>query len=394
MARAYLNKPLTGGATLTEIGKHCATGFGRAFSHRDPFMSNNLPNLNLPIIAPSQAQKHVTHNEALRILDTVTQLAVLSDTSDTPPAVSSEGERYLVPVGGQNEWAGQDGMIASHEQGAWLFYAPRPGWRIFVIDAGLLKAFDGTGWQVVGGSLLENLTGLGIGDDTASAPFTAKLNNALWTARYATDSGTGNLTQTLNKESAANDAGFILQTDFATRAVLGLLGTDKLRMSVSADGTNFLDGLVIDNTTGITDQPNLPRFSGTTNFDNFGAADSWVKIGVNALDYNDQGRFDAGTNLFTAPVDGLYQFGGHLLFKQDASNGARLNARIVRNGTTALPGSFGRNTGGHEDGATFINTLAVARLNAGDTVELQGMFSAFSGYFQADEISFWGYKIG
>ena len=357
-------------------------------------MPDNLPNLDLPILAPSQAQKHVTHNEALRILDAVTQLAVLSDTFDTPQPDPAEGDRYLVATGGQAEWAGQDGMIASFEQGAWLFYAPKPGWRIYVIDSALLKAFDGAGWQVVGGSLLENLTGLGIGSDTASAPFTAKLNSALWTALYAADSGNGDLTQTLNKETISDDAGFVLQTNFATRAVLGLFGSDNLRLSVTADGSSFKDGIVVDNTTGIVEQPNLPRFTGTTNFDNFGAADTWVKVAINTLDYNDQGVFDAGTNLFTAPVDGLYQLGGHLLFKQDSSDSARLNVRLVKNGTDTLPGSSGRITGAHVDAATFINTLVVVPLAAGDTVELQGMCTAFSGYFQADETSFWGVKLG
>ncbi|WP_299846487.1 DUF2793 domain-containing protein [uncultured Roseovarius sp.] len=357
-------------------------------------MPDNLPNLDLPILAPSQAQKHVTHNEALRILDAITQLTILSDSFDTPQSDPSEGDRYLVAAGGQNEWAGQDGKIASYEQGTWLFYAPKAGWRTFVIDSALLKAFDGVDWQVVGGSLLENLTGLGIGCDTASAPFTAKLNRALWTALYTADGGDGDLTQALNKETSADDAGLILQTGFATRAVLGLFGSDNLRVSVTADGTSFKDGLVVNNVTGVVDQPNLPRFTGTTNFDNFGAADTWVKVAINTLDYNDQGVFDAGTNLFTAPVDGLYHFGGHLLFKQDASDSARLNVRLVKNGSDALPGSFGRITGSHEDGATFVNTQAVVPLVAGDTVEVQGMYSGFSGYFQADETSFWGYKIG
>ena len=357
-------------------------------------MPDNLPNLNLPLIAPSQAQKHVTHNEALRILDVLTQLSVLSDSSDTPPSDPAEGDRYLVPAGGQGEWAGQDGAIASFEQGTWLFYVPKPGWCFFVIDTGLQKVFDGTDWQVVGGSLLENLTGLGIASDTASAPFTAKLNAALWTALYAADSGNGDLTQTINKETTSDDAGFILQTNFATRAILGLFGSDSLRLSVTADGNNFLDGLIINNTTGIVEQPNLPRFTGATNFDNFAAADTCVKIAINTLDYNDQSTFDANTNLFTTPVDGLYQFGGHLLFKEDASNNARINARLIKNSSDALPGSFGKITGAHEDGATFINTQAVAPLVAGDTIELQGMFSGFSGYFQADETSFWGMKIG
>ena len=357
-------------------------------------MPDQLPNLNLPILSPSQSQKHVTHNEALRILDALTQLAVLSETLDTPPTEPDAGARYLVPAGGQDGWAGQDGQIASYEQGAWLFYAPQPGWRIYVIDAAQLKVFDGAGWQAVGGSLLENLTGLGIGGDTASAPFTAKLNTALWTALYAADGGNGDLIQTLNKETTGDDAGFILQSDFATRAVLGLFGTDHLRLSVTPDGTNFRDGLVVDNSSGIVDQPNLPRFAGATNFDNFGAADTWTKIAINTLDYNDQAVFDAGTNLFTAPVDGLYHLGGHLLFKLDSSSNARINARLVRNGTDPLPGSFGQITSSHDDALTFINTQAVTPLVAGDSIELQGMYAGFSGYFQADETRFWGYKVG
>lgn len=357
-------------------------------------MPDQLPNLDLPILAPSQAQKHVTHNEALRILDAVAQLTVVSETVTTPPTDVTEGARYLVAAGGQDDWSGQDGQLASFEQGAWVFYTPKPGWRMFVLDEGTLKAFDGSAWRAVGGGLLEDLVGLGIGVDTSSAPFSAKLNAALWTALYAADSGTGDLIQTLNKETAGDDVGFVLQTDFATRAVLGLFGSDNLRISVTPDGVNFRDGIDIDSATGVVNQPNLPRFSGTTNFDNFGAQDTWVTIAINTLDYNDQGTFDAGTNRFTAPADGFYQFGGHLLFKQDSSTAARLNVRILKNGTAAVPGSFGRITSSHVDGATFANSFVATSLSAGDTIELQGMFTGASGFFQADETVFWGYKVG
>lgn len=34
------------------------------------------PRLTLPYLMPNQAQKHVTHNEALRQLDVLVQLAV------------------------------------------------------------------------------------------------------------------------------------------------------------------------------------------------------------------------------------------------------------------------------------------------------------------------------
>ena len=40
-------------------------------------MPDTTPHLGLPLIAASQAQKHVTHNEALGLLDTLVQLACL-----------------------------------------------------------------------------------------------------------------------------------------------------------------------------------------------------------------------------------------------------------------------------------------------------------------------------
>ena len=35
---------------------------------------------SLPLIQPAQAQKHVTHNEALKILDLIVQMSVASRT--------------------------------------------------------------------------------------------------------------------------------------------------------------------------------------------------------------------------------------------------------------------------------------------------------------------------
>src|SRR5690606_5997668 len=43
------------------------------------------PNLDLPYIMGAQAQKHVTHNEAIRKLDALVQLAVLDRDLTAPP---------------------------------------------------------------------------------------------------------------------------------------------------------------------------------------------------------------------------------------------------------------------------------------------------------------------
>jgi hypothetical protein len=50
----------------------------------------------LPLIASNQAQKHITHNEALVKVDALIQLAVISQTLTSPPGSPAEGDRYII----------------------------------------------------------------------------------------------------------------------------------------------------------------------------------------------------------------------------------------------------------------------------------------------------------
>lgn len=52
--------------------------------------------LALPCIMPAQAQKHVTHNEALRMLDTLVQLSALDRDRTVPPSAPADGDRHIV----------------------------------------------------------------------------------------------------------------------------------------------------------------------------------------------------------------------------------------------------------------------------------------------------------
>ena len=49
--------------------------------------------LSLPLIEAGQAQKHVTHNEALLLLDAALHLAVASRSVATPPGAPAAGDR-------------------------------------------------------------------------------------------------------------------------------------------------------------------------------------------------------------------------------------------------------------------------------------------------------------
>ena len=53
----------------------------------------------LPLIASNQAQKHITHNEALVKVDAIIQLAVISQTLTSPPGSPAEGDRYIIASG-------------------------------------------------------------------------------------------------------------------------------------------------------------------------------------------------------------------------------------------------------------------------------------------------------
>lgn len=106
----------------------------------------------LPFIAASQAQKEVTHNEALARMDTLAHLVILDRDLAVPPA-ASEGDSYLVATGGSGDWTGQDGKIASYADGAWAFYPPVLGMLAYVTDEGTLAVYTVNGWMDYGALL-------------------------------------------------------------------------------------------------------------------------------------------------------------------------------------------------------------------------------------------------
>jgi len=221
-------------------------------------------NLALPYILPSQAQKHVTHNEALRRLDALIQLAVVSRGTGTPPAVPSDGDRYIVGSSATDAWAGKEALVAAWQDGAWAFYEPLPGWVAVILDEDAVCFWDGTVWLKLQGALDDELDGVsiqnaplaGIGTSAdATNIFAAKLNNALWTAKSTGEGGTGNLRYVMNKQASANTLSLLLQSAYSGRAELGLVGNDDFTLKVSADGTSWRDAIVVNKSTGVVKLP-------------------------------------------------------------------------------------------------------------------------------------------
>lgn len=358
-------------------------------------MSENTDKLALPLIQSSQAQKHVTHNEALLLLDLLTQLRVIADDLSTPPADPQPGDSYVVAVGATGDWAGHGGKIARHDDTGWVFVVPQAGWIAYVTGDARLIVHDGSGWATLTPRVLQQVSRLGLATDASpDTPFAARLNAALWTALPLAEGGDGGLVQTFNREGGTHDAGLVLQTGFTPRALIGQFGDDALRLGVSADGVTFRDGLVIDPATGDAARPNLPRFKAATNFDNFAAADAWVTLAINDAEFNDQAVLDPATGLFTAPAAGTYLFGATLLFKEHQSSAVAMGGRLLRNGAQVISGSFGQTPGPQTSEATHLQVQAMALLAHGDTVALQGRMGGADALFAAAGTAFWGARIG
>ena len=106
---------------------------------------SDTPQLQLPLLASAQAQKHVTVNEALIRLDALTHPIALSASVSAPPA-AVDGDAYIVPAGATGDWAGQENSFAVYDNGGWLYLTPRRGWRVWIEDENDYATFASGRW--------------------------------------------------------------------------------------------------------------------------------------------------------------------------------------------------------------------------------------------------------
>ncbi|TCK99873.1 uncharacterized protein DUF2793 [Shimia isoporae] len=203
-------------------------------------MSDLSPNLDMPFLYPAQAQKHVTHNEALQVLDAVVQLSVAAFNITTPPSAPQAGSTFALGAGASGVWAGQDGMLAHWDGTGWLYVAPKQGWRAWGRAEGELRVFDGSQW------LVPSIAELGV---NTSADATNRFSVAA-EASLLSHEGAGHQLK-LNKNSTSDTASLLFQTNWTGHAEMGLAGEDNWSVKVSADGVGWTEALKIDSTSGL-----------------------------------------------------------------------------------------------------------------------------------------------
>ena len=254
--------------------------------------------LSLPLLAAAQAQKHVTHNEALLTLDAMTQLGVLSRVAAAPDA-PAEGARYIAPTTATGAWAGKAGQIAHRLDGAWRFLQPATGWLAWVVDEGKLLVYTEGGWSEAAAPTCVNPTPMMGVNTTADATnrLAVKANSVLFSHDDVTP-GTGDMRAVFNKSSAARTTGVLFQTNWSGRAEIGLAGDDKFRVKVSGNGSSWVTALTVDPASGQTSFPSisLSNAAGTYRYFRFasGTSPRW-EVGVtNAAETGG----DVGSNLY------------------------------------------------------------------------------------------------
>jgi hypothetical protein len=100
----------------------------------------------LPLLASGQAQKEITHNEAIVAIDRVLHLGVVSRSISTPPGTVEAGDSYIIGALPTGAWSGAAGQLASFDGAGWTVTVPKPGCLAWVADEQQFAVMSVAGW--------------------------------------------------------------------------------------------------------------------------------------------------------------------------------------------------------------------------------------------------------
>lgn len=328
-------------------------------------MSQETVNLALPYILSAQAQKHVTHNEALRRLDGMVQLVLQQETS-TPPGSPVEGQCFAVGASPTGAWSGMAGKIALFEDGAWILLTPRIGWIGWFSDADRQKIWTGGAWS----DLLAESTILTFGVN-ASADTTNRLTVSA-AATLLNHAGAGHQLK-LNKNAAGDTLSLLYQTNWSGRAEMGLAASDDFEIKVSGDGSSWATALKTTSGGAIL-MPGRPLVRATYGETNLTPATN-TRTGFGTMNIS-QGGFTLGATVtsgvggrLAVPVSGFYMIALNVSSVATAS----YSVAVQQNGSTDLLTIRDSDSGSASYSQSATN---LAYLTAGDWIALHHSGSA------------------
>ena len=112
----------------------------------------STPRFALPYIQASQAQKEVTHNEALLMVDALVSLSLEDRHLSAPPVSPQNGQVWFINGAGSGTWNGQSSKLAHYDSGQWYFYVIPDGLRAWIKDEAGYFVYSGGSWSAFVGS--------------------------------------------------------------------------------------------------------------------------------------------------------------------------------------------------------------------------------------------------
>ena len=312
------------------------------------------PNLILPYIQASQAQKHITHNEAIKLLDGIVQLGVLSRIVAAPPGSPVDGDRYIVASGATGLWAGWDLNVAFFVDGAWVRLIPRVGWIAYSVADTAFYSWNGSAWVAFGGggggggpTFPDNTFGI-----TGSA-------DATKIARFEVDGFTTATTRTFTLPNTSSTLAVLAATQTFTGSTTfsGTFDVSAATASLgTSTGTSTANVGTGATTTGVTKTVNLGTagLSGSTTVVNIGSA---VAGALGSLVIN------SPTVTFASSVSAIAMAAANVSAKwlglggatADATNRLSINtpAVLLNNAGSSIDMTFNKNAVGNDASLSF-----------------------------------------
>ena len=138
-------------------------------------------------------------------------------------------------------------------------------------------------------------------------------------------------------------------------------------------------------------KPKNPAFSARPSGGQSVTAAGWIKKSMGTELFDIGGNF--ASDRFTAPVDGIYNFGWNQRF--DSGNGSYFRIAFRKDNSSGTSYQYGHAIYRDDDGFAYVSLTitSLIQLDAGEYVECWAYSHSDSSYTLQQESQFWGYLV-